>query len=183
MKKSRNEILYENAKTLYSKAIDIIGSTYDKVFSKDASFKYKRADIYADYDAYLQAALVKVCYLTGKFDSDRLTFIEDLASYGKLLEGADLALFADSVGEIRTKLSEKAEDRLKQVPIAFKLTAAIDSAKNTDITSALLGVTAKIALNFKLIGGSDDYKDNSDVSSAFKSVYAFLSSHGIKLGK
>ncbi len=180
MTKSKNAALSENAKGVYIKTISLIGEMYDKIFSKGSGFKYDRAEIFSDYDAYLQALLIKNCVRAEDFDALRLTFIENIADYGKLLDGTDLTLFAGSTGSIREKLVEKADEKLKEVPIAFKLSAAIDSERNLGISKALLANTAKIAFNFKLLG-NDEIGDNAAVMASLKSVYVYLSSHGVAL--
>ena len=179
MTKSKNAVLSEKAKNIYLKTISTIGEMYDKVFSKSEAFRYDRAEIYFDYDAYLQAVLIKNCVSAEDFDILRLTFIENITDYGKLLDGTDLTLFASSAGSIREKLVEKADERLKEVPIAFKLSAALDSGKNLGVSKSLLSATAKIAFNFRLLG-EEDFKGDNAVANSLKSVYAYLSSHGIK---
>ncbi len=181
MKKSREEIVFEKAKAAYNEVIKVIGSMYDAVLNKNGGFKYEKAELLRDYDAYLQAALIKVCYISGNFGSAETRFIEDIADYGKLYDGTNLTFFANSADDIKQRLCEKADARLKELPIAFKLSAAIDSGKGIGITKKMLDETVKILFNCKLLSAKSDIKDNSDISSALKGLYAYLISHNVKL--
>ncbi len=173
MKKSREEIVFEKAKTSYGEVVKVIGSMHDAVLKKNGSFKYAKEELFKDYDAYLQAVLVKICFATGTFSESEMKFIENIADYGKLYDGTNLIFFANTAYDIRQKLCEKAETRLKEIPVAFKLSAAIDSGKNVGITKKMLDETSKIAFNCKLVCEGADIKDNSDISAALKGLYAY----------
>ena len=110
-----------------------------------------------------------------------MNFIENIADYGKLHEGADYTLFAGCVKDMSDRLLSEAGERLKIIPICFKLAGAVDVSKNTSSMRALLDCTVKIAFNLKLIDPSADVKDNSDIMSAFNAVYAFARGNGISL--
>ena len=181
MEKTRTDILIEKSKINYNAVIKIIGDMYDRIFSKDPSFGYQRKDLFADYDSYLQAILIKLCSIKGDFSKDAMTFVENVADYGKLVEGTDFNLFADCAKEMREVVLSRAEERLKDVPVCFKLSGAIDSAKGLGVTKSMLDATVKIAFNLKFIDAQADLKDNSDVISSLKAIYVFAKANGINL--
>ncbi len=181
MEKTRADILIEKSKKNYYSAIQIITDLYDNVFSKDKSFKYEKRQLLAEYDEYLQAALIKVCSVRNRFLSDELYFIENIADYGKLVEGADYTLFAGCVKDMSDRLTERADERLKTVPVCFKLAGAVDSSKGSSSMRVLLDNTVKIVFNLKFIDERADLKDNSDVIAALKAVYSFAKYNGISL--
>ena len=181
MEKTRTDILLEKSKINYNAVIKIIGDMYDKIFSKDPSFSYARKDLFADYDSYLQAILIKLCSLKDNFSKDAMTFVENVADYGKMIEGSDFNLFADCAKEMREVMCQRAEERLKEVPVCFKLSGAIDSAKGLSVTKSMLDATVKIAFNLKFIDPNADLKDNSDVISSLKAIYVFAKANGINL--
>ena len=181
MEKTRTDILIEKSKINYNAVIKIIGDMYDRIFSKDPSFSYARKDLFADYDSYLQAILIKLCSIKGDFTKDAMTFIENVADYGKLVEGTDFNLFADCAKEMREVVCARAEERLKDVPVCFKLAGAIDSAKGLGVTKSMLDATVKIAFNLKFVDPQADLKDNSDVINSLKAIYVFAKANGINL--
>ena len=181
MEKTRTDILIEKSKTNYNAVLKIIGDMYDRIFSKDPSFSYARKDLFADYDSYLQAILIKLCSIKDDFSKDAMTFVENVADYGKLVEGTDFVLFADCAKEMREVICQRAEERLKEVPVCFKLSGAIDSARGLGVTKSMLDATVKIAFNLKFINPLADLKDNSDVISSLKSIYVFAKANGINL--
>ena len=181
MEKTRTDILLEKSKINYNAVIKIIGDMYDKIFSKDPSFSYARKDLFADYDSYLQAILIKLCSLKDNFSKDAMTFVENVADYGKMIEGSDFNLFADCAKEMREVMCQRAEERLKEVPVCFKLSGAIDSATGLSVTKSMLDATLKIAFNLKFIDPNADLKDNSDVISSLKAIYVFAKANGINL--
>ena len=181
MEKSRNDIITEKAKMRYAEALKIIGDMYDSVFAKNDAFPYTRVELFADFDAYLQAALITVCYENGNFGGESMRFIENITDYGKLIEGTDITFFADCVKDMRDKLAEKAEERLKEVSLCFKLSGAVDSGREVGATKALLDHIIKIAFNLKLLNGNSDVKNNADIISALKSIYVFMMANGISI--
>ena len=181
MEKTRTDILLEKSKINYNAVIKVIGDMYDKIFSKDPSFGYARKDLFADYDSYLQAILIKLCSTKDDFSKDAMTFVESVADYGKLVEGTDFNLFADCAKEMREVVLARAEERLKEVPVCFKLAGAIDSAKGLGVTKSMLDATVKIAFNLKFIDPQADLKDNSDVINSLKAIYVFAKANGISL--
>ena len=181
MEKTRTDILIEKSKINYNAILKIIGDMYDRIFSKDPSFGYARKDLFADYDSYLQAILIKLCSIKGDFSKDAMTFVENVADYGKLVEGTDFVLFADCAKEMREVICQRAEERLKEVPVCFKLSGAIDSARGLGVTKSMLDATVKIAFNLKFIDPLADLKDNSDVIGSLKSIYVFAKANGINL--
>ena len=181
MEKTRTDILIEKSKLNYNAVIKTIGDMYDKVFSKNPSFTYERKGLFADYDSYLQAVLIKLCSIKDDFSKDAMKFIENVADYGKLVEGTDFNLFSDCAKEMREVICNKAEERLKDVPICFKLSGALDSARGLGVTKSMLDATVKIAFNLKFIDAQADLKDNSDVISSIKSIYVFAKANGINL--
>ncbi len=181
MEKTRTDILIEKSKINYNAVIKIIGDMYDRIFSKDPNFAYARKDLFADYDSYLQAILIKLCAFKDDFSKDAMTFVENVADYGKLVEGTDFNLFADCAKEMRQVVCAKAEERLKEVPVCFKLSGAIDSAKGLGVTKSMLDATIKIAFNLKFIDVNANLKDNSDVIGSLKAIYVFAKANGISL--
>lgn len=181
MEKSRADILIEKSKINYNVVIKTICSMYDGIFSKDPNFAYGRKDLLIDYDSYLQAILVKLCYINDKFTADTMKFIENVAEFGKLVEGADFTLFADCAKEMRDVVLEKAEDRLKEVPVCFKLAGAVDKSKNLGVMKSMLDSTVKIAFNLKFIDEKANLKDNSDVVNSLKSIYVFAKANAINV--
>lgn len=181
MEKTRADILIEKSKKNYSSAVQLITDLYDNVFAKSKDFRYEKKQVLSDYDCYLQAVLIKICAVRNRFLADEMNFIENIADYGKLHEGADYTLFAGCVKDMSDRLLSEAEERLKIIPICFKLAGAVDASKNTSSMRALLDCTVKIAFNLKLIDPSADVKDNSDIMSAFNAVYAFARGNGISL--
>ena len=181
MEKTRTDILIEKSKVNYNAAIKIIGDMYDGIFSKEKSFTYTRKGLFADYDCYLQAVLIKLCSQKDKFTKDAMRFVENIADYGKLVEGTDFNLFADCAKEMREVVLARAEERLKEVPVCFKLAGAIDSAKGLGVTKSMLDATVKIAFNLKFIDTQADLKDNSDVINSLKAIYVFAKANGISL--
>ncbi|MBO4262726.1 MAG: hypothetical protein J5903_02960 [Clostridia bacterium] len=179
MEKTRNELINDKAKRFYADSIKIIGDMYDEVFAKNDAFAYTRVELFADYDAYLQAVLLKICYEHGKFGKDEMNFIESITDYGKLLEGTDFNLFADCVSDMREKLVEKANERIGEVPLCFKLSGAVDSGRNTGVTKAILDDVIRIVFNLKLLDENADIKNNGDILAALKTVYVFMSANGI----
>jgi hypothetical protein len=181
MGKTRTEVLIEKSKVNYNSAIKIIEDMYDNIFSKNQSFNYSRKDLFIDYDCYLQAVLIKLCSLKNKYSKDSMSFVENIADYGKLIEGTDFNLFADCAKEMRDVVCERADEKLKDVPICFKLAGAVDSGRNLKVTKALLDCTVKIAFNLKFIDETANNQDNSDIVSVLKSVYVFAKANGIIL--
>ncbi|MCI6734241.1 MAG: hypothetical protein PUI31_06955 [Clostridia bacterium] len=181
MEKTRTDILIEKSKKNYNAAIQVITDLYDNVFSKDGNFRYERRQLLAEYDEYLQAALIKICSLRNRFLADEMLFVENIADYGKLIEGTDYTLFAGCVRDMSDRLAERADERLKVVPVCFKLAGAVDSSKGTASMRVLLDNTVKIAFNLKLIDEKVDLKDNSDIIAALKAVYSFAKFNGISL--
>lgn len=181
MGKTRTEVLIEKSKVNYNSAIKIIEDMYDNIFSKNQSFNYSRKDLFIDYDCYLQAVLIKLCSLKNKYSKDSMNFVENIADYGKLIEGTDFNLFADCAKEMRDVVCERADEKLKDVPICFKLAGAVDSGRNLKVTKALLDCTVKIAFNLKFIDETANNQDNSDIVSVLKSVYVFAKANGIIL--
>ncbi len=181
MEKTRTDILIEKSKKYYNAAIQVITDLYDNVFSKDVNFRYERRQLLAEYDEYIQAALIKICSLRNRFLPDEMSFIENIADYGKFIEGADYTLFAGCVKDMSDRIAEMADERLKTVPVCFKLAGAVDSSKGTTSMRVLLDNTVKIAFNMKLIDEKVDIKDNSDVIAALKAVYSFAKFNGISL--
>ena len=181
MEKTRTDILLEKSKINYNASIKIIGDMYDEIFSKDPSFTYKRKDLFADYDSYLQAILIKHCSIKDQFNKDSMLFVENIADYGKLVEGTDFNLFASCAKEMREVVCERADEKLKEVPVCFKLAGAVDSGRNLKVTKSLLDCTVKIAFNLKFIDATADNKDNSDIVSVLKSIYIFAKVNGIIL--
>ena len=179
--KSRVQIIKEKAKTCYENAVRIIGDLEENVFSKREGFAYTRSQLFADYDAFLQAVLIKICVSHGEFGEEEMDFIETIADYGKLVDGMDFSLFAGCGKEMRDKIGEKADERLTDIPVCIKLSAAVDSGRNTGVTKALLDDTARIAFLFKYLRPEGEEKNNEDVSAALKSVYVFLNANGIPL--
>lgn len=176
---SREEVIAGKAGIYYADALKIIGDMYDKVFSKREEFGYTKVEIFADFDAYLQAALIKLCANNDKFGKSQMYFIENTGSYGKLLEGTDFNLFADCVKDMRDMLSEKADERLKIIPICFKMSAAVDSAHSLGATKILSDDIIKIAFYLKLLDESADIKNNSDITKALRNLFNFT--QGMKL--
>ena len=181
MEKNRADILIEKSKKYYYSAVQIITDLYDNVFSKDGNFKYTAKQLLAEYDCYLQAMLIKICSLRDRFLADEMRFTENIADYGKLIEGADYTLFAGCVKDMSDRLCERADECLKTVPVCFKLAGAVDSSRGTTSMRVLLDNTVKIAFNLKFIDEKADVKDNSDIISALKSVYSFAKFNGINL--
>ena len=179
MEKTRTDILIEKSKNNYNCAIKIIGDMYDEIFAKNDSFNYTRKELFVDYDCYLQAILLKLCSLKDKFTADAMRFIENIADHGKLVEGTDFNLFADCAKEMRDVVCERADERLKEVPVSFKLAGAVDSSKKAGITKALLDYTVKIAFNLKFTDPTADVKNNSDIISSLKAIYVFATANGI----
>lgn len=180
--KSRYEIVFEKARSAYADAIKIIGDMYDNVFSKKQSFTYGRAQIFADFDAYLQAVLVKICHGADRFGEEEMKFVENIADYGKLIDGTNFEFFAGCVSDMSDKLAEKADEKLKEIPICFKMSGALDSGKNViGVTKTLLDVVVKISFNLKLIDAGADIKNNADIGSALKNLYVFISANGINI--
>lgn len=183
MKRSKSEILFENATALYKKATRIIGETYDNYFAGVKDFRYAKEEIFADYDGYLQALLIKIAYDNANFDLESMRFIENIVDFGKLIDGTDLTFFAGGSTEILSKLNEKAEERLKEIPTAFKLLSAVDSAKDIGVSSALFTFTAKILFSFNLLSQNSEEKDGASVPSSLKNLYSYLLSKGIKFNR
>lgn len=181
MEKTRSDILIEKSKKNYYSAIQVIIDLYDNVFSKDSGFKYDKRQILFEYDEYLQAMLIKICSVRNRFLTDEMRFIENISDYGKLLEGADYTLFAGCIKDMSDKLTERADEKLKIVPVCFKLAGAMDAAKGTSSMRVLLDNTVKIAFNLKFIDPEADLKNNSDVITALKAVYSFAKFNGISL--
>ncbi|MBQ7373673.1 MAG: hypothetical protein IJW64_03830 [Clostridia bacterium] len=181
MEKSRADILIEKSKINYNAVIKIVCNMYDGIFSKDANFSYSRKELLEDYDSYLQAILIKLCYLNDKFTADTMKFVENVADFGKLVDGADFTLFADCAKEMKDVVLEKAEERLKEVSVCFKLAGAVDKSKNLGVLKSMLDLTVKIAFNLKLIDEKANLKDNADVVSSLKSIYVFAKTNGINL--
>lgn len=181
MEKTRTDVLIEKSKVNYNAVIKIIANMYDEIFSKNPEFGYKRKDIFADYDSYLQAILLKHCVIKDKFSKDAMAFIENVADYGKLIEGTDFNLFADCAKEMREVVSEKVEERLKEIPVCFKLAGAVDVSRGLGVMKAMLDSTVKIAFNLKYTDENADLKDNSDVLNSLKAIYVFAKSNGIDL--
>jgi len=179
MVKSREEVLFANAKAEYEKAVITIERLIDGVIKSTPDFKYAVKDFLVDYDAYLQALLLKICSLNGSFGKTEMRFIEEIAKHGKLFDGTDLNYFADGSKEITDKLSEKAEEKLNEIPIFFKLSTAIDGAKNTSVSSAVFKETAKILFDFNLLKGNG--ADKKSVVISLNRLYAFLVSKGVKI--
>ena len=166
MEKTRADILIEKSKKNYSSAVQLITDLYDNVFAKSKDFRYEKRQVLSDYDCYLQAVLIKICAVRNRFLADEMNFIENIAG---------------CVKDMSDRLLSEAEERLKIIPICFKLAGAVDASKNTSSMRALLDCTVKIAFNLKLIDPSADVKDNSDIMSAFNAVYAFARGNGISL--
>ncbi len=181
MEKTRTDILIEKSRTYYNSAIKIIADVYDNVFSKDASFKYDKRFLLAEYDKYLQAALIKICASVDGFKKGQMNFLEGVFDYGKLVDGVDYNFFADCVRDMSDRLVSSADEALKTLPVAFKLVGAIDSGRKIGVTRALIDCSVKIAFNFKIIEPTANVKDNSDIISAFRSVYAFARANAIDL--
>jgi hypothetical protein len=181
MEKTRTDILIEKSKINYNSAIKIIGDMYDDIFSKNPSFNYTRKELFADYDSYLQAILIKLCSTKDEFSKDSMRFVENIADYGKLIEGTDFNLFADCAKEMREVVLQRAEERLKEVPTCFKLAGAVDSGRQLGVTRTMLDCTVKIAFNLKFVDCNADVKNNEDVISALKSIYVFTTANGIDL--
>ena len=181
MGKSRADILIEKSKINYSAVIKLICNMYDGIFSKDPNFAYGRKDLLNDYDSYLQAILIKLCYINDKFTFDTMKFVENVADYGKLVDGVDFTLFANCAKEMKDVIFEKAEERLKEVPVCFKLAGAVDKSKNLGVMKTMLDSTVKIAFNLKFIDEQADLKDNSDVVNSLKSIYVFAKANGINV--
>ncbi|MBR2336522.1 MAG: hypothetical protein IKA61_01060 [Clostridia bacterium] len=181
MEKTRTDILIEKSKVNYNAVIKIIGDMYDRIFSKDPSFGYARKELFADYDSYLQAILIKLCSVKDDFSKTAMTFVENVTDYGKLVEGTDFSFFADCAKEMREVICQKAEERLKDVPVCFKLAGAVDSARGLGVTKSMLDATVKIAFNLKFIDPNADLKDNSDVISSLKAIYVFAKANGINI--
>lgn len=181
MEKTRADILIEKSKKSYYSAVQVITDLYDNVFSKDSGFKYDKRGILSEYDEYLQAVLIKICSIRNRFLSDEMRFIENISDYGKLLDGADYTLFAGCVKDMSDRLTERADEKLKTVPVCFKLAGAMDASKGTTSMRVLLDNTVKIAFNLKFIDPEADLKDNSDVIAALKAVYSFAKFNGISL--
>ncbi len=181
MEKTRSDILIDKSKKSYYSAVQVITDLYDNVFSKDPGFKYDKRQILSEYDEYLQAMLIKICSMRNRFLTDEMRFIENISDYGKLLEGADYTLFAGCVRDMSDRLTERADERLKTVPVCFKLAGAIDASKGTTSMRVLLDNTVKIAFNLKFIDPEADIKDNTDVITALKAVYSFAKFNGINL--
>ena len=181
MEKTRTDILIEKSKVNYNAVIKIIGDMYDRIFSKDPSFGYARKELFDDYDSYLQAILIKLCSVKDDFSKTAMTFVENVTDYGKLVEGTDFSFFADCAKEMREVICQKAEERLKDVPVCFKLAGAVDSARGLGVTKSMLDATVKIAFNLKFIDPNADLKDNSDVISSLKAIYVFAKANGINI--
>ena len=181
MEKTRTDVLIEKSKANYNLAIKIIGDMYDGIFSKNPSFNYTRKELFADYDSYLQAILIKLCATKEEFSVDCMRFVENIADYGKLIEGTDFNLFANCAKEMREVVLSRAEERLKEVPICFKLAGAVDSGRKLGVTKTMLDYTVKIAFNLKFVDVGADVKNNDDVISALKSIYVFTTANGIDL--
>ena len=181
MEKTRADILIEKSKINYNAVLKIIGDMYDRIFSKDPSFGYARKDLFADFDSYLQAVLIKLCSIKGDFSKDAMIFVENVADYGKLVEGTDFVLFADCAKEMREVICQRAEERLKDVPVCFKLAGAVDSTRGLGVTKSMLDSTVKIAFNLKFIDPLADLKDNLDVISSLRSIYVFAKANGVNL--
>ncbi|MBQ4099282.1 MAG: hypothetical protein IJC87_04085 [Clostridia bacterium] len=181
MERSRADILLEKSKINYNAVIKTVCNMYDGIFSKDPNFAYGRKDLLIDYDSYLQAILIKLCYINDKFTADTMKFIENVADFGKLIDGADFTLFADCAKEMRDVVLEKAEDRLKEVPVCFKLAGAVDKSKNLGVMKSMLDSTVKIAFNLKFIDENANLKDNSDVVNSLKSIYVFAKANAINV--
>ena len=181
MEKTRIDVLIEKSKVNYNAVIKIIANMYDEIFSKNPKFGYKRKDIFADYDSYLQAILLKHCVIKDKFTKDAMAFIENVADYGKLIDGTDLNLFADCAKEMREVVSEKVEERLKEIPVCFKLAGAVDVSRGLGVMKAMLDSTVKIAFNLKYVDENADLKDNSDVVNSLKAIYVFAKANGIDI--
>lgn len=181
MEKTRTEVLIEKSKINYNAVIKLIANMYDEIFSKNPKFGYSRKDLFSDYDSYLQAILLKHCVIKDKFSKDAMAFVENVADYGKLIEGTDFNLFADCAKEMREVVSEKVNERLKEIPVCFKLAGAVDVNRNLGAMKSMLDSTVKIAFNLKFIDESADFKDNSDVLNSLKAIYVFAKANGIDL--
>lgn len=181
MEKTRTEVLIEKSKINYNAVIKLIANMYDEIFSKNPKFGYSRKDLFADYDSYLQAILLKHCVIKDRFSKDAMAFVENVADYGKLIEGTDFNLFADCAKEMREVVSEKVNERLKEIPVCFKLAGAVDVNRKLGAMKSMLDSTVKIAFNLKFIDESADFKDNSDVLNSLKAIYVFAKANGIDL--
>ena len=181
MEKTRTDLLIEKSKVNYNAVIKIIANMYDEIFSKNPKFGYTRKDLFADYDSYLQAILLKHCVIKDKFTQGAMAFVENIADYGKLIDGTDFTLFADCAKEMREVVSERVEERLKEIPVCFKLAGAVDASRNLGVMKTMLDGTVKIAFNLKFIDETADAKDNSDVINSIKAIYVFAKANGIDL--
>jgi hypothetical protein len=181
MEKTRTDILIEKSKVNYNAVVKIISDLYDNVLATQPSSNYTRKTLLANYDSYLQAILIKLCAINDNFSKDSMTFVENIADYGKLVEGTDFNLFADCAKEMREVITSKADERLKEVPTCFKLAGAVDSGRQLGVTRTMLDCTVKIAFNLKFVDCNADVKNNEDVISALKSIYVFTTANGIDL--
>ena len=179
MNKSEYDILSERSKTYYNSSINIIGDLYDGINSANDDLEYTKIGFYADFDAYLQAVLLKVCSFADNFSFDNMKFIEDIAEYGKLIDGTDLTLFADCVKDMRETLLEKADERLKEIPVSFKLAGAVDIKNGGYITKKMFDNIIRIAFILKSADKNANLKDNSDISAIVKPLYKFMSVNSI----
>ena len=87
-----------------------------------------------------------------------MSFVENIADYGKLIDGTDFTLFADCAKEMREVVSERVEERLKEIPVCFKLAGAVDASRNLGVMKTMLDGTVKIAFNLKFIDETADAK-------------------------
>ncbi|HBF86620.1 MAG TPA: hypothetical protein DDW54_02965 [Clostridiales bacterium] len=181
MEKTRADVLSEKSKNCYNAIIRIIGEMYDKIEASGKSVSYSREQLFAGFDAYIQAVLVKIASGADKFGADEMIFIENIADYGKLIEGTDLTLFTDCSKEMREKLIEASEDRMSAVPACIKIAAALDSGKDFGLTKAIFENSVRICFNLKLIDEKSDVKNNSDIARALKAITVYAAAKGIKI--
>ncbi len=181
MENTRLNILIDKSRNCYDGIVKIIGDLYDAVTKDGKTISYTKERFFAEYDVYLQSALVSICSGLNRFGEEEMEFIESLSTYGKLVDGTDFTLFANCSKEMRDKLAEMANEKLAVVPYCVKVAGALDSTKNFGITKAIHDLSVKICFNLKLIDENADIKSNTDILNSLKAIHTFAALRGIKL--
>jgi len=180
MEKNKTDIIIERSKLLYKNIISAVGQMYGKIFSKSGKYS-SETEIYKDFDSYLQAALIKICSLRGRFADSEMKFIKDIAEFGSLIPDADFSLYAGCNSDMREKLSITATERLKKIPVCFMMAAAVDAKLNKGITKFLTDNLIKTAFNFSYLESAGESSIKGGIMTAFESLYGFIKNEGVNL--
>ena len=171
------QVLTEHAEKSYEEVTDVISKMWTGS-DLEGELNISKMEALREYDAYLQALLVDACIKNGVFGQEQADIIGQTVRYGSMNEDIDITLFGDCNYEMRARLSEIAEEKLKTVPKCFIVAEVFDKKTGGNICKTLFDSLLQITFSVLSVSGNVDLKS---VKHRLKPIVDFMVEKEIKI--